>query len=466
MMNHGAVDPGGGPAARRDGEPGGLTSVASLTGPRTSKPDISFTLTAAPKQIRLSSGKVVDDGMAFNGQAPGPELRVRQGDLVEVKLVNQLPRDGVTIHWHGIDLPNAEDGVPGVTQNAVPPGKSHVYRFRAEQVGTFWYHSHQNPLLHVRSGLFGAFVILPRNDPEPVDKDITVLASRWRTSVGLVQAFGTSDRLRRHRVPPGTLVRLRLINTDNDPDEARRRTFTLAGTSFRVAAIDGVDVNKPEPLRAVQLPLAAGGRYDLTFTMPDTPVRLTDTSNPEGGELFSPDGTGEAPAVPANAPVFDPLHYGAPTATPFGPASEFDRTFEQILDDGPGFFNGKADLTTSINGATFPDVPMLLVREGDLVKVTVINRSHNEHPMHLHGHHALVLSVNGQPSTGSPWWTDTLGVAPGDVVELAFRADNPGVWMDHCHNLEHAAIGMTLHLAYDNVTSPYLVGRESGNAPE
>jgi FtsP/CotA-like multicopper oxidase with cupredoxin domain len=106
------------------------------------------------------------------------------------------------------------------------------------------------------------------------------------------------------------------------------------------------------------------------------------------------------------------------------------------------------------------------VREGDLVKTTFVNRSFMDHPMHLHGHHVLVLSRNGERVSGSPWWSDTLNVAPGESYEVAFRADNPGIWMDHCHNLDHAAEGMTMHLGYEGVTTPFEAGRATGNRPE
>ena len=114
--------------------------------------------------IRLASGRTVA-GLAFNGRSPGPELRVQQGDDVEVVLGNEDVEDGVTIHWHGVDVPNAEDGVAGVTQNAVLPGERYTYRFRAEQVGTFWYHTHQVSSKEVKRGLFGVLVIEPRTSP-------------------------------------------------------------------------------------------------------------------------------------------------------------------------------------------------------------------------------------------------------------------------------------------------------------
>ena len=86
--------------------------------------------------------------------------------------------------------------------------------------------------------------------------------------------------------------------------------------------------------------------------------------------------------------------------------------------------------------------------------------------MHLHGHHAIVLSRNGKQATGSPWWFDSLDVQNGETFEIAFVADNPGIWMDHCHNLKHAAQGMVTHLMYEGVTTPYKLGSDSGNEPE
>ena len=82
------------------------------------------------------------------------------------------------MHWHGVDVPNAEDGVAGVTQNAVHPARRHVYRFRADQVGTFWYHTHQASAKDVSRGLFGAFVIEPRGaTPESLDLAVSCTGS-------------------------------------------------------------------------------------------------------------------------------------------------------------------------------------------------------------------------------------------------------------------------------------------------
>lgn len=134
----------------------------------------------------------------------------------------------------------------------------------------------------------------------------------------------------------------------------------------------------------------------------------------------------------------------------------FDSKFTRV--------NGSPSLVNSVNGRAFPEIPTQFVRFGELVKFTVVSRGYESHPVHPHGHHVLVLSRNGVPSTGSPLWLDTFDVRPGEVWEVAMKADNPGVWMDHCHNLRHALEGMVFHLTYGGVSTPF---RMSGvNHPE
>ncbi|RSM76777.1 copper oxidase [Kibdelosporangium aridum] len=460
MMDHNLVDYGGGLPTSHSAR----TSVDTLTGPRDLAPDKTFTVTAEAAKIQLSSGRTLD-GWTYNGGTPGPEIRVKEGDLVEIKLINKLPDVNVTLHWHGLDVPNAEDGVAGLTQDAVPNGGSHTYRFRAEQVGSFWYHTHQASSEAVVKGLFGSLIVEPRD--KPAVEDIAVMSHVWHVGDEQVSAFGTKDTLERKRIKPGTPVLIRLTNTGVNPaDDIISTQFVLSGTPFRVTAIDGTPVNGPTELHDTLMELANGGRYDLSFTMPDGPVRLADLNAPDAGLLLEPNDGGPVPALPEEPPAFDPLSYGTPTTTKINAGTNFDRRFKLIMDDGLNFHDGVFGLLPMINGTQFPDTPTLMVRENEVIQTTLINRSHEVHPMHLHGHHALVLSRNGVPSTGSPWWTDTLDVRPGEIFEIAFVADNPGVWMDHCHNLEHARNGMVMHLAYEGVTSPYHVGHKSGNQPE
>ncbi|WP_319958452.1 multicopper oxidase family protein [Micromonospora yasonensis] len=473
MSHSEQMDFGGGPESGPAHH--GTVSVADLTGGAdvTGKPDKSFTLTAVKTRLTVGAGRTVDT-WAYNGQVPGPTLTMNEGDLVEVTLINQIPDAALTVHWHGLDVPNSQDGVPGVTQDAVRTGQRHVYRFRVHQVGTFWYHSHQSAYGQVDRGLYGALVALPRGaSPDPYDMAVTV--HDWKVlkkdPLSRTESAVTFDRaggLTRRAVPAGRQVRLRVVVTSSAAlsDEVTP-TFVLTGTPFRVAATDGTEINQPGELPAgTRIPVGTGGRADLTFTMPDGPVRLTDLEDPNAGLVLSPDGTASAPAPPADGPLFERWTYGAPAPTPFGAKSTFDRQFTLVLDDRPGFYDGQFVGLRTINGKVFPDTPMLMVREGDLAKITVASRGHASHPMHLHGHQVLVLSKNGTPVTGSPWWTDTLEVRPGDSYEMAFRANNPGIWMDHCHNLHHAATGMVMHLGYEGVTSPYRAGRGTGNTPE
>ncbi len=199
-MEFGSVDFGGGPAHDHGGHGG--VSVEQLTAPRAGKPDYRITLVARKAEVELAQGRTIE-AWTFNGQVPGPEIRVHQGDLVEATLINEDIDDGVTIHWHGVDVPNAEDGVAGVTQDAVMPGERYTYRFRAEQRGTFWYHSHQVSSRQVRRGLYGAFVIEPRQQPRRRTLDLTVIAHDFSGGTALGSRIGaaTTARCPRHAGP-------------------------------------------------------------------------------------------------------------------------------------------------------------------------------------------------------------------------------------------------------------------------
>jgi FtsP/CotA-like multicopper oxidase with cupredoxin domain len=441
-MDYGVMDYGGGPAQNHAQHP--HLRVDKLKGPRNGTPDVRVTLRAA------KSG----NAWAFNGIVPGPEIRVRQGDLVEVKLVNRDIDDGVTIHWHGVDVPNAEDGVSGVTQDAVMPGGEYKYRFRAEQLGTFWYHSHQVSSKQVRRGLYGAFVITPRRAPAPGGIDKTAIIHDFDGKPALNDVLGVDRRA----VAPGTPVRLRLVNSNSTPEKV-----TLTGTRFRVVGIDGTEVNRPAPVEGRTIELGGGARYDLAFVMPEVAVRLGVVGG-EAAYSFSRDGQTDL-QPPPELPVFDPLAYGERKATVFDEA-RFDRTFTMKITKKIGFLDGRPGRHWAINGRIFPDTPMFVVRRGELVKVRIVNESGALHPMHLHGHHALVLTRNGKPATGSPWWVDTLNVLADEEYEVAFRADNPGLWMDHCHNLPHARDGLTMHLMYEGVSTPFRIGGDAENHPE
>lgn len=454
VMSVGSADFGGGsePVLHTGDSGSTAVGVTELRGPAAGPPDIRFELEAKHADVQLPSGRTIA-ALTFGGTSPGPELRVRRGDLVEVELTNADVEHGVTLHWHGVDVPNGEDGVAGVTQDAVLPGERYTYRFRAEQAGTFWYHTHQVSSKDVRRGLFGVLVIEPRRAVTGLD-----LALAVHTFDG-VPTINGSDELSRRRVAPGTPVRLRLVNTDSFGQQV-----TVAGSPFRVEAIDGTELNAPTPLEDRTLALAGGGRIDVSFPMPSTPVRVSLLKS-RAALALSADGRATPPAA-APGPSFDPLGYGRPKETGYGPMVEYDRRFELTITRKPGFFDGRPGRQWAINGGIYPDVPVFVVEEGDLVELTITNDTNVVHPMHLHGHHVLVLSRNGVAATGSPWWSDTLNVLPDESYVVAFRADNPGIWMNHCHNLPHAAEGLTMRLVYAGVSTPFLVGSARRNEPE
>jgi FtsP/CotA-like multicopper oxidase with cupredoxin domain len=443
MMNH----------AGGHGGPAGLRPVTELTGDVSGTPEFTFTLTAQVTALTLPSGAKVD-AWTFNGTVPGPELRIRQGALIEVKLINKdVPSGGVSIHWHGVDVANASDGVPGLTQDAVSAGRSHTYRFRAPDAGTYWYHSHQTSSEQVRRGLYGAFIVDP---PSPAAvTEVPVLTHTFPR--GQAQVVNDSDRLAQRSVPVGSTVRLRLINTD-----IVTRRYTLAGTPYRVVAIDGGDLNGPSEVSGKQLAIGGGGRYDLEFTMPSDPVRLSTTDHTDAGLIL---GSGDR-AAQTGGDEFDPTSYGRPASTPFTAAGPFVHDDTYYIDNHFGFYNGEFATLYTMNGNVYPDIPPVTVREGDLIKIKWVNRSYLDHPMHIHGHHVLALSRNGKPVSGSPLWLDTVLVQVGETWEVALKADNPGLWMDHCHNLEHSATGMAMHLTYEGYGTPYEAGPASGNDPE
>jgi len=475
MMDHSRIDEGGGKATQmsigsshhshhqqKDHYPSGTVEVAALTGDIFEPADVKFELVAQRKEIILSSGAVIE-AWTYNGEI-APELRVKHGDMVEVKLINKDIESGVTIHWHGYNVPNAMDGVPGMTQNVVMPGQSFIYKFRAEQEGTYWFHSHQQAAEQVVKGLFGTLIVEPEQESEIYDEQLTLINHRWETDQRYKKAFGNSDELQWKQVDAGETVKLRIINAHNHSEK-----YVLQGTEFGIASIDGVRIQDPQPLSdETAFRIGSGGRYDVIFTMPDHPVlfKLGDSNNESNpGIIFYNDNPPEKLTFKAESVMFDPSDYGKPVVNDVTAANEFDREFQMILGNEMGFYDGKFHFLWTINGEVYPRVPTFIVKEGDKVKTTFVNKSLTEHPMHLHGHHMTVLKKNNE-KVSTPWLTDTLNVMPGESYEVAFIADNPGMWMDHCHNLDHAATGMILHLMYDHVIPSYEVGTRSGNLPD
>ncbi|HEX6757839.1 MAG TPA: multicopper oxidase family protein [Propionibacteriaceae bacterium] len=405
------------------------------------------------RQQALSVGGRSIAGFTVNGSSPGPEIRARQGQLIEVHLRNESVVDGVTLHWHGVDVPNAMDGVAGVSQDAVPVGGEFIYRFVANQAGTYWYHSHQVSNPQVAGGLLGSLVVTPKSGTAQ-SVDVSAIA---HTYGGMRTINGQAEDL---RVPakPGQRVRVRVTNTDNGP----MKIWTSG--AYRLLAIDGTEVYRPTEVSGRSVTLTAGARADLEVKVPRDGAAVRVQVSKATAVVIGAEAS-DTPVPPQPVDELDLLSYGSPAPLGFDPAHP-TRRFDYRIGRRPGFVKGLPGMWWSINGHLFPNVPMYVVREGDVAVVHIENRNGEVHPMHLHGHHVVVLARNGVAATGSPWWVDSLNVLAHETYDVAFVANNPGIWMDHCHNLKHAAQGMTAHLMYEGFSTPYRIAGPADNQPE
>ncbi|HYU71053.1 MAG TPA: multicopper oxidase domain-containing protein, partial [Ktedonobacteraceae bacterium] len=298
--------------------------MASLQAPQTAASVDEFTLTAKSAHLPFMP-KSQDDAWTFNGTSPGPTLRVHQGDLVVVHLVNHLSV-GVTIHWHGVAVPNSADGVAGVTQDATKPGQSYTYRFLAKDPGTYWYHSHQESFEETGKGLYGMLVVEPAKPLTHDDIDPALALHTWNSMLAFNMSTGTQS----FHARSGQWVRLRLVNTDNTV-----HLLTLVGAPFLVAALDGHDLNGPTPLTAIPVSIDAGQRYDLRFQMPQQgPVALF-AANDSGQYQTQPrllieqqsDFQARIAPPKASQKVFDFTTYGHAAPDAIMPSSHFDVTY-------------------------------------------------------------------------------------------------------------------------------------------
>ena len=444
----------GGGTARAVGGIGEM-SVTSLAADAGRPADVRVELVARQEPIDVPGGRRVD-GYTVNGTSPGPEIRAKRGDLVEVEFVNESVTDGATLHWHGIDVPNAADGVAGITQDAVPVGGRHVYRFVAEDAGTYWYHSHQVSHEQVLRGLLGAIVIDPA-EPSADDADIDVTA--------LLHVYGGQHTLNgraedeRIAAAPGSTVRVRVINSDQGT------AAVWSAVPYRVLATDGHEVHEPTDVDGKRLLIPAGGRADVALPAPAQGAAVRLHVGGARSIVIGDPAASDPPEARQPSETLDLLAYGSPAPLEYDPSSP-DRSYEYVIARRFGIIDGRPGNFWTINGRMFPDVPMFDVREGEVVVMHLRNDSGDVHPMHLHGHHVAVLARDGVAASGSPWIVDSLDVHPGERYDIAFVADNPGIWSDHCHTLPHAVDGLIAHVMYEGVTTPFTINGDAGNRPE
>ncbi|GMX60972.1 hypothetical protein Elgi_74010 [Paenibacillus elgii] len=447
MAHHGHGSGSVSEADMHDHSPKGI-SCESITAKETAGPTRKFDLTAARTALQLDNGQTVE-AWTFNGSSPGPELRVTEGDRVVVTLRNKDIQDGVTLHWHGINVPCSQDGVAGVTQEAVHPGEQFTYVFVASAPGTYWYHSHQMSSVQAKKGLLGSIIVEPREKSAQLStaKEVNALYQRLNSSLLLNGSAKGLD------VPgqAGERVRLRLTNGDNET-----MNFSVDGAPFRIIAMDGRDLHEPGLLERVTIPVGAGQRYDLLIQLPESGQVIV--RNQSGKSLSIALGSGSVPQQTEGGAMFSFVDYGTALQGDPIPTLKPDRNF--VLKLGQSLF------VKTINGHSFHEIPPMNVKEGELVSIKLVHEGGGDHPFHIHGHTFRVVSKNGIPLKGSPIYLDTLLLKDGESYEVQLKADNPGLWMAHCHNLGHASQGMTMMMNYDGISTPFRVGTKSGNLPD
>ena len=435
-------------------------------------------LRARLSDFNLGDGKVFK-AWSFNGAIPGPVIRAQLGNAIRVKFINELPEPS-TIHWHGLPVPNAMDGVPGVTQKAVQPGGSFLYEFPAKPAGTYIYHSHQG--LQLDRGLYGALVIDDPNEAKYYDQEFVLVLEDWVTRDGggpeatrhkpaggmmhggggmmggrgmmgrqwawnagdptgepVYDAYAVNGKAFPYtqalQVKEGQRIRLRICNASAGTIYDLR----LAGHALTITHTDGQAI---KPITADVLRIGMGERYDIQFVADNPGNWLLGAYNSGWGESGL-----KVPVVyeghqdkPPRAPEFPrglryPNYWNFEAAKPLETGTgQAGRWYNQVLS------GGMHSPFWTINGYTYPRSEILQAGLGQTVRFSYTNHSPMAHPMHLHGHFFRLVNPDLPPER---WIVkDTVIVDPMRRVDIQFQADNPGRWLHHCHNLYHMEAGM------------------------
>ncbi len=450
-----------------------LATVPALPGMSLARRTEASLIPGPAKALLSGAGHPTTAVWGYNGTAPGPVIRAPQGGRLKVAVTSALA-EPTTVHWHGIRLPNAMDGVPYVTQDPIAPGGTFLYDFPLPDAGTYWYHPHINSSEQVGRGLAGALIV---EEPEPprVDWDIVWVLDDWRVdkNEAITADFGHPRDLSHNGrlgniatinggspetfdVRAGERIRLRLVNAAN----ARFFGLTFTDHAPQIIALDGQPVAPHAPADG-RIDIAPSQRVDLIIDMSGKPgerfaVRdsyfqrqtytLTEIAYADGPPLR--DSPLDAPIRLAANPMPEPDLAAAARHEILLEGGAMGRMQGAMMG---GQHMGMRALVEqgrfwAINGvaageAGNPDAPLLTLKKDQPVIIAMRNETAWEHPMHLHGHSFRVIR-RGEQETAHREWRDTVIVAPRETVEVAFVADNPGDWMFHCHVLEHQIAGM------------------------
>ncbi len=415
----------------------------------------------------VGNGSPQTEVWAYNGAEPGPVLRVRQGTPFRATVENGLT-ENTTVHWHGIRLPNAMDGVPYLTQKPIKPGERFEYAFTPPDAGTFWYHSHDDSLVQMGRGLAGALIV-EEAEPPAVDRELLWTIQDWRLTDDAQIAPGFNNRMEaamdgrvgntvtiNGRVPDtvnvraGERIRLRLLNAAI----ARIMALRFEGHRPTTVALDGQPCEPHEPVDG-RILLGPAMRADVILDMQGEPGRwyqvVDDFYDRLAYTLVRLEYDKAAPARlhPSDASLRLPSN---PVPRPnLKTASVHEVQLQGGMMGGTGMGGGMMGMggnaAWAINGQSMtgdgnPGMPPLFeIARGRSCILDMRNDTAWWHPMHLHGHSFQVLDRDDRPERHGVWG-DTVLVRPRERVRVAFVADNPGDWMLHCHVMEHQVGGL------------------------
>ena len=421
----------------------GLTAAPDLD---PAEDVVEVHLTASTTSVSWADGPTTE-AWAYNGEVPGPLVQARVGDTLVVQFTNDLP-EPTTIHWHGLRVPDAMDGVPAI-QDPVQPGETFRYEFVLPDAGTFWYHPHVRAHEQVERGLQGMLVVHEREPLQDVVQRGFVLddalideSGSWYTfdvdnshplqmmgrNGNTLLVNGGSDAVQA-TLTPGVAERWRLVNTAN----ARTLWAEVRGANWRVIGVDGGRIATPYTTERVRLPV--GRRFDLEVipTGRDEEVAL---------DVVLPNRSGGWDRYPMFEASLDWTAPGTGQSLDWPTVDTSGRPEvrqEIVLDfDGRG---GGANIEWTINGRIWGQHDALEVEADTPTRIVLRDGSRPQHPFHLHGQFCEIVGRDGQ-AVDEPGQFDTVLLTGDDEVELFSMMDNPGRWMAHCHILEHAERGM------------------------
>lgn len=403
-------------------------------------------------------GEVTTSVWTYGGTTPGPLLRARKGDRLTVHFANNLP-EASTVHWHGIRLPAGMDGVPGHTQPAVPPGGTFDYSFVLPDAGLFWYHPHADSARQVGYGLYGAILVEDPDEPRDLgDQVVLVLSDMAIDPDGSIVEPDPDDNhqillgregdtlLVNGRVRPTLLARSGRRQRWRIVNAAKSRFFqlALAGHKFTRIGTDGGLLEAPDaPTEKVLI--VPGERADLLVT----PIGAAgDTLAVQ----FVPYDRGFGPTMegPERALFYVNVVEDGESAAGHAPLPARLRTIAGI--DPVGATERDISLTVGtdnerivmgINGVPADKAPALPAALNQTDVWTIVNTVPFDHPFHFHGFFFQPLDPVTGAALASPTWRDTYNVPAMATVKVAVHYDErPGMWMFHCHILDHADAGM------------------------